>query len=44
MFVHADSEDWSESSQCAQWVAEDPMFVHADSEDSDQSGRMPRFI
>ena len=24
---------WSESSQSAQWVAEDPMFLHADSED-----------
>ena len=35
---------WSESSQCAQWVAEDPMFLHADSEDSDQTGRMPRLI
>ena len=22
---------WSESSQCAQWVAEDPIFLHADS-------------
>ena len=32
----------SESSQCAQWVAEDPMFLHADSEDSDQTGRMHR--
>ena len=37
------SED-SESSLCAQWVAEDPMFLHADSEDSDQTGRMPRLI
>ena len=35
---------WLESSQCAQWVAEDPMFLHAQSEDSDQSGRMPRLI
>ena len=35
---------WSESSQCAQWVAEDPMFLQADSEDSDQTGRMPRLI
>ena len=35
---------WSESSQCAQWVAEDPRFLHADSEDSDQTGRMPRLI
>ena len=25
---------WSESSQCAQWVAGDPMFLSADSEDS----------
>ena len=33
---------WSESSQCAQWVAEDRMLHHADSEDSDQTGRMPR--
>ena len=24
---------WSESSLCAQWVAEDPIFLHADSED-----------
>ena len=30
---------WSESSQCAQWVAEDRMLLHADSEDSDQTGR-----
>ena len=35
---------WSESSQWAQWVAEDPMFLHADSEDSDQTGRMSRLI
>ena len=35
---------WPESSQCAQWVAEDPSFLHADSEDSDQTGRMPRLI
>ena len=35
---------WSESSQCAQWVTEDPLFLHADSEDSDQTGRMPRLI
>ena len=28
---------WSESSQCAQWVAKDPRFLHADSEDSDQT-------
>ena len=32
---------WSESLQCAQWVA---MFLHADNEDSDQTGRMPRLI
>ena len=35
---------WSESSQCAQWVAKDPSFLHADSEDSDQTGRIPRLI
>ena len=35
---------WSESSLCAQWVANDPSFLHADSEDSDQTGRMPRLI
>ena len=35
---------WSESSQCAPWVAKDPMFLHADSEDSDQTGQMPRLI
>ena len=28
---------WSESSMCAQWVANDPSFLHADSEDSDQT-------
>ena len=27
---------WSESLQCAQWVAKDPNFLHADSKDSDQ--------
>ena len=27
---------WSESSLCAEWVAEDPSFLHADSEDTDQ--------
>ena len=32
---------WSESSLCAQRVAEDPSFLHADSEDSDQTERMP---
>ena len=35
---------WSESSLCAQWVAEGPSFLHRDSEDSDQTGRMPRLI
>ena len=35
---------WSESSLCAQWIAQDPSFLHADSEDSDQTGRMPRLI
>ena len=35
---------WSESSQCTQWVAEDPVFLHADSKDSDQTGRMHRLI
>ena len=35
---------WSESSLCAQWVAQDPSFLHAPSEDSDQTGRMPRLI
>ena len=35
---------WSESSLCAQWVANDPSLLHADSEDSDQTGRMPRLI
>ena len=34
----------SESSLCAQWVANHPSFLHADSEDSDQTGRMPRLI
>ena len=29
---------WSESSLCAQWVANDPSFLHADSEDSDLTG------
>ena len=32
-----------QSSQCAQWVAEDPMFLQADSEDY-QTGRMPMLI
>ena len=35
---------WSESSQCAQWVAKDPSFLRAGSEDSDQTGRLPRLI
>ena len=35
---------WSESVQCTQWVAEDPMFLYADSEDSDQTGWMPMLI
>ena len=35
---------WSESLQCTQWVAEDPMFLYADSKDSDQTGWMPRLI
>ena len=35
---------WSESSLCAQWIANDPRVFHADSEDSDQTGRMPRLI
>ena len=34
----------SESSLCAQWVANDPSFLHADSLDSDQTGRIPRLI
>ena len=34
---------WSESSQCAQWVAEDPMFLHADSENW-SDWWMPRLI
>ena len=39
-----DSDQPGQSSQCAQWVAEDPMLLHADSEDSDQTGQMPRLI
>ena len=35
---------WSETSLCAQRVAEDPSLLHADSEDSDQTRRMPRLI
>ena len=35
----------SESSLCAQWVANDQsLFLHADSGDSDQTRRMPRLI
>ena len=34
----------SESSLCAQWVAENPSFPHADSEGSDQTGRLPGLI
>ena len=33
-----------QSSQCAQWVAEDPMFLHVESEESDQLWWMPRLI
>ena len=33
-----------QSSQCAQWVAEDTMFLHAESEGSDQIVRMPWLI
>ena len=35
---------WSESLQCVQWVAEDPVFLHADSEDLVQTGQRPRLI
>ena len=35
---------WSESLQCAQCVAEDPVFLHVGSGDSDQIGRIPRLI
>ena len=35
---------WSEPSQCAKCVAEDPKLIHADSEDTDQTGRMLRLI
>ena len=35
---------WSESSLCAQWVAQNPSFLHADSEASDQTGQIPRLI
>ena len=37
-------QDWSESSQCAHWVAKDPRILQADSEDSYQTRRMPRLI
>ena len=33
-----------QSSQCAQWIDEDPVFLDADSEDSDQIGRLSRLI
>ena len=33
-----------QSSQCTQWVAEDPMFLHAYSEEFDQTGQMPKLI
>ena len=33
----ADQPGWSESLQCAQWVAKDPSFLHADGKDSDQT-------
>ena len=32
---------WSESLQCAHWVAEDLRFLHADSKVSDQTGHHP---
>ena len=35
---------WSESLQCAKWVAEDLRFPHANREESGQTGRMPRLI
>ena len=35
---------WSESSLCAQRLAEDLSFLYGDSEDSDQTGRMPKLI
>ena len=31
---------WSESSLCAEWVANDPSFLHVDRQDSDQTGWM----
>ena len=34
----------SESSLCAQWVAEDPSLLHVDSKESDQTGWMPMLI
>ena len=33
-----------QSSQCAQWVANDPKLLHTDSEDSDQTGQIPKLI
>ena len=35
---------WSESSLCAQRVANDPSFLQADSQNADQTGWMPRLI
>ena len=35
---------WSESSLCAQWVAQGPSFRHADVKGFGQTGRMPRLI
>ena len=35
---------WSESSLCAEWVAEGPSFLHADNKGSDQTGWKPRLI
>ena len=40
----SEDSDQPESSQCTQWVAEDPMCLHADSKDSDQTGWMSRLI
>ena len=41
---NSDRPDWSESSLCTKWVAEDSSFLHANSKDSDQTGQMPRMI
>ena len=43
-WASAQSELSDQSSQCTQWVAEDPSCFYVDSEDSDQTGRMPRLI